>query len=176
MINLDPNKVQTGRTFVALITGIGADETELRDNETVFEDDPAFVNVHIVPKANPENEFDVLELRLTYRELLPRESDRDKTMTFRIDRADDETIRAGGTPTPNVRRPLGKLMKDLKTLGLPAANSDELIGEVVVVRQYDDEFNGYTTTRFDIIAHLGDRLNWNRDKAEDYVGKVRVAA
>jgi hypothetical protein len=175
---LDSKNVSDERTFVAIITHVGPNG-DLMDTEkatrTVVRD--VFVDTHLTPGDDDDwDDFDVMELPISYRELSPNESDRDFTISLRLDETQREAIMGGSKPFMSAASQIGQFTLDLKKLDLPSPDNQDLEGEVVVLnrRRYEDR-RGRTRYHFNVLAHLGDRLDWDRDKAEEIIESRRGA-
>ena len=172
---LNAKNVSDERTFVAVITQVGGDVFD-RANSQSKRVGP-YVDTHVtaaegVVWENGNTEFDAMTLTLKYRELYPQQSE-ERFMEFRLNDTQREAILRGEEPSIGASSTLGRFVLQLDKLGLPGADDDELVGEVLVItrKRREVERNGKTRTNIthDVLAHVGTEVSWDQDEAAKIV-------
>ena len=168
---LNAKNVSDERTFAAVITGVGGDVFDRANSQS--RKVGVYVDTHVVaPEGvvweNGNTEFDAMTLTIKYRELFPQQSE-ERFMEFRISDTQREAILRGEEPTIGASTALGRFVLQLHKLGLPGADDEELVGEVLVITRKRREFerNGKSRTSIthDVLANVGTENSWDQDEA-----------
>lgn len=88
-----------------------------------------------------------------------------RRLEFRMTRAQAEAVEEGTTPALHVGTPVGRLVRQIADLKVAdKVDSDGFGGEVFVVAEYSNSYNGRDERRHDFVAHIGDRLNHDLER------------
>ena len=114
--------------------------------------------------------FEIMRFRIPVTQVWPeRGAGTDRTLDIDLNRPQQEAISEGRQPSIHVASPLGRIIKQFNTVGLDSPDSPNVAGEVIVVAEYsqDNNLSGRSERRFDIVGHIGDRLNYDLQKGID---------
>lgn len=122
--------------------------------------------------------FTIVDFRLPVTQLYPELGvGEEREIIIDLSRAQAEAILEGREPSIHVGSGLGRFAKAFDTLDAPAPDSDDIQGEVILVAQYSvEDRNGRRRNRVDVLAHLGDRLNYDLERAKELIEEEQTAS
>lgn len=129
------------------------------------------------PEEGEDATFKVMSLVWTYRQLYPiAREDVDKTIKFRLSEGQRESVLEVAAPRMDPRSVVGKLTEQCSAAGLPAPDSEDMQGKVVVITRFNETLkNGNTRLHNFVIANLGDRDNPDLDRGKEIADKANSA-
>lgn len=123
--------------------------------------------------------FELINFKIPVTQLWPeRGAGNEVDLEFDLNRQQADAVRDGQQPSLHIGSPLGKVTKQFGTLGLGDPTDDSVVGEVVLVAEYSTTYRERQQRRYDVMEHLGDRLNFDLERgidaaAEDAAGSKR---
>lgn len=104
--------------------------------------------------------FSILRFELPVRQLWPeRGAGEERNLEFNLSKAQADAVYEGKKPSMHVGSPVGRLTKQFDDNDLAGPDSEDVVGEVLVVAEYTRDRNGRPERRYDVVAHIGDRTN-----------------
>ena len=107
-------------------------------------------------ETGEERSFPKVELKWTIKQIHPETSAGPRDLYINISRAQAEALESGKSPSMHAKTDLGRLTRQCSDAGLPNPGSSDLVGKVVVVASFTEEFRGRTERKYDILATVGD--------------------
>jgi len=110
--------------------------------------------------------FEIVRFSLPVVQIWPdRGAGEQRELEFDLSREQADAVKDGRTPALHIGTPVGRLTKQFATAGIVGGpDSPDVAGEVIVVAEYTQEFNNRSQRRYDVVAHIGDRLAFDLEK------------
>jgi len=122
--------------------------------------------------------FEIIDFRLPVVQLFPDlGAGEEREVVIELTRAQAEAVSEERPPTLNIRTALGRFAKQFGNVDAPAPNDDDIQGEVFVMAHYTSEGrNGRTYRNTDVVAHLGDRLNYDLERGKEIIEEEQASS
>jgi len=162
---LDSKNVNDRNYRVYEVTGKGqfvATKRAYRDPDKIAED-----------RANGgDGTFEIVDFRLPVTQLYPElGAGEEREIVIDLTRDQADAVRNEQAPALGIRTSLGRFAKQFGNVDAPAPTSEDIQGEVILVAHYTTvgKNNGRTYYNTDVVAHLGDRLNYDLDRGKEII-------
>ena len=115
-------------------------------------------------QTGEERSFPKVELKWSYRQIHPEVSSPDRDIYINISRAQAEALEAGKSPSMHAKTDLGRITRQCSDAGLPNPGSSDLVGKVLVLASYTEEFRGRTERKYDVLATVGSAEDFDLER------------
>lgn len=154
---LDPTRVNDRTYRIYEVTAPGefvATRRKYTNPERIAED----------AERGGDGTFEIVDFRLPVVQHWPeRGKGESRELVIGVTKTQADAILEGNNPTLHIGTPLGRFTSQFGKVKAPAPNSDDVQGEVFLVAEYSTEWRERTERRYDIVSHLGDRLDFDLD-------------